>query len=110
MENALKTNIKPVGYSSPFTFEGEKYSIEGKFRANQEKKLIGIDGTVYEGEGFKCTFNGESVPSMHIDGKPSDNELKFSVSSIQSLKEGQVIMGLIEEAVEAVNNTLKQIE
>ena len=98
MEN-LTINLKPVGFRSPFQFSGEVYNVDGEFRANSEKELISISGTVKVGDGFKATFNGEKAPEAG---------LRYSISSINDLKEVGAIGDFLDAAVESITARLSQ--
>ena len=98
MEN-LTINLKPIGFRSPFQFSGEVYNVEGEFRANSEKEIISIAGTVKIGDGFKATFNGESQPEAG---------LRYSISSLSDLKEAADIAGFLDAAVESITARLSQ--
>jgi len=97
MEN-LTINLKPVGFRSPFQFSGEVYNVEGEFRANSEKEIISIAGTVKIGDGFKATFNGEKAPEAG---------LRYSISSISDLEEvgaiGDFLADVINNIVARLN-------
>lgn len=97
----LTSNIKPIGFKSPFTYEGDQYTVEGNFRANQDKQLTGIDGTIKKDESYKGNFNGEMSP---------ESGLRYSIGGVDDMKEFGAIAAVVDEAVTAVNELLKQGE
>lgn len=98
MEN-LTVNLKPIGFRSTFQYIGKVYNADGEFRANSEKKLTGINGTIKVGDSFKATFSGESMP---------DSGLRYSLSSIGDLNEAGAIADFLSSVVESVNTRLSQ--